>query len=236
MPIYRDVTPATPRYEVRCTEPWGRCPLSRQPVPIPPDARPSPGSDATMVIVDPLAGLDFEFWQAHRTSDGWTASWGAVMALRGSISRGIYGGVGATGSGVSALYGVVTLADLASGTIDHPLVFSSSLACPTFIPPAVKSDGTGRLPWCIPEGGRVRLKSSVNLAAIPGITPFELTVGLALERYGAICVDNGGAPMALRFQVPPQRNLSQYLVLGATGDYDSMRSLPWSQLEDLTAP
>jgi hypothetical protein len=159
-----------------------------------------------------------------------------VMALRGSISRGIYGGVGATGSGVSALYGVVTLADLASGTIDHPLVFSSSLACPTFIPPAVKSDGTGRLPWCIPEGGRVRLKSSVNLAAIPGITPFELTVGLALERYGAICVDNGGAPMALRFQVPPQRNLSQYLVLGATGDYDSMRSLPWSQLEDLTAP
>ncbi|MBV9660679.1 MAG: hypothetical protein JO337_05935, partial [Acidimicrobiales bacterium] len=91
VPIFSDVTDQTPRYHVTCTKRWGECPLSAQPVPVPPDAEPSSGSDAAMVIVDREAGLSYEFWQTRRSGNAWVASWGAVVSLSGLGNGGDFG-------------------------------------------------------------------------------------------------------------------------------------------------
>ena len=77
----------------------------------------------------------------------------------------------------------------------------------------------------------MQLDPSIDLAAIPGITPFELTVGRALQRYGAYCGDNGGARMAFIFEYVPK--LKPYKKAGSTGDYDSMPHIPWDKLRVL---
>jgi hypothetical protein len=230
MPIYT-VTASTPRYNVTCTAGWGLCPLSRQPVPIPPDAAPSAGSDGAMVVVDPNSHLSYEFWQFHRGSP-MTAAWGAVVSLLSAGNTDIYGGPGGTGSGLSALAGVATIAELEAGHIPHALVLSSSLTCAdTFVAPAIKTDGSTGAGHCIAEGARVQLDPSINLAAIPGITPFELTVGRALQTYGAFCGDTGGASLALRFQTPTASTGNPYPSLGAVADYYTMPHIPWNTIK-----
>lgn len=230
LPIFTDVNASTPRYHVACTQPWGSCELSRHEVPIPPDAAPNAGSDGQMVIVDPSSGLIYEFWQAHRSPTGaWKSSWGDISSLGGPGNADVYGNPASTGSGMSVLAGTITLSDLASGHIDHALSFSSSVTCPTFVPPAVGSDGVTPPPNCLPEGSRLRLDPSLNLATIPAITPLELMVGRALQVYGAICKDTGGASMAFTFQAPlPSAN--PYPALGVPFDYWNLPHLPWDKL------
>jgi hypothetical protein len=230
IPIFTDVNASTPRYTVPCTEPWGSCDFAGQQVPIPADAAPDAGSDADMVVIDPSTGRSYEFWQAKKGANGqWTTSWGAITSITGASPIDISGNGATTGSGMSILAGTVTLTDLTSGAINHALSFSSSLTCSTHVAPATGSDGHGTPPNCLPEGSRVALSSSVNLAAIPGITPLELMVGRALQTYGAYCRDTGGAPMAFGFQEPTATD-NPYASLGLPWDYWNMPHIPWQDL------
>ena len=230
LPVYSDVTAATPRIHVTCSEPWGTCDLSRQPVPMPVDAAPNSGSDGEMVIIDPATDLIYTLWGAHHTAaGGWTAYWGTVDSLSSSGTTDIYGSFASSGSGLSALTGLVSISDLASGEIDHALAFSSSYNCSTFVSPATKSDGRGTPPNCLPEGARVQLDPSIDLAAIPGITPLELMVGTALQKYGAVDKDTGGASFAVAFEHPTATN-NPYPALGAPWDYWNMPHVPWTSL------
>ncbi len=233
-PIYDNVDAHTPRVAVTCTEPWGTCDLASHAVPIPAGATPAPGSDGSLEIIDPVRGLLYSFWQAHRSSAGaWTTSWGTIESINGPGNRTISGRPANTGSGISAVAGVVTLADLASGRIDHALSFSSRLTCSTFVAPATKSDGHTPGPRCLPEGSRLQLDPAVNLSAIAGITPFELMVGRALQSYGAICKDTGGAGMAFAFQEPSE-DRNPYPALGVPYDYWNMPRLPWTSVQLVT--
>ncbi|MBV8785459.1 MAG: hypothetical protein JOZ00_02075 [Mycobacterium sp.] len=95
----------------------------------------------------------------------------------------------------------------------------------------MKSDGTKHPPGCLPEGTRIRIPPSISLESIPGITPFELTVGRALQTYGAILRDSGGATLALSFQEPPAGALNPYAPYGASHDYFDMPHLPWGSVD-----
>ncbi|MDQ6839394.1 MAG: hypothetical protein M3137_13975 [Actinomycetota bacterium] len=235
LPIFSDVTTSTPRYHVTCTQPWGSCGLSLQAVPIPPDAAPNTGSDGRMVIIDPSSGLVYEFWQARRSPTGaWQASWGDISSLSGPGNADVSGKPASTGSGMSPLAGTVTISDLSSGHINHALSFASSVTCPNFVAPAVESDGTTPPPNCLPEGSRVQLDPSINLATVAGITPLELMVGRALQLYGAICTDTAGTSMAFTFQLPPP-TANPYPALGAPWDYWNMPHLPWNSVH-ITSP
>ena len=71
---------------------------------------------------------------------------------------------------------------------------------------------------------------------IPGITPLELTVGRALQRYGAYCGDNGGSRMSFLFEYEGGTSPGPtYRAAGAGWDYFDMVRLPWSRLRVLKA-
>ena len=235
IPVY-EATPSTPRYQVGCTvTDWGPCPFAGSPRPIPTDARPSVGSDGAMVVIDRTAGTIDEYWQAHRSGSGWATSWGATNALAGSG----WGG-GSTGAGASRLAGVVRVAEMQAGVIPHALVLQSDTVCAiTVRPPALKTDGDSTRSDCIPEGARLQLDPTIDVAAIPGITPGEAAVARALQVYGAYLIDRGGASLSVSFEVAPDAGAagpgSVYSRAGFGWDYYGMPNVPWSQLRVLQA-
>ncbi len=231
VPVYA-ADASTPRYQIDCRAPWGVCELARQPVPVPQGARPAPGSDAAMVVVDWAGRRSYEFWEAERLPGGdWTAGWGGVVDVDGDGYE--PGGTLPTGAGVPRLAGVVRTFELARGRIPHALVFSTDNACwQDHRYPATKTDGTSDRPDCIPEGARVQLDPGVDVAALPGIGPAERMVAVALQRYGAYAIDNGGAPMAIIFETPGG-DRGTYARAGLSHDYTALAGIPWNRLRVL---
>jgi len=232
VPIW-ETGPSDPLNNVLCTEPWGTCQPSQQSIPIPSTAEPSTGSDHHMVVIDGNKGYDF--WQASRTSPtSWTSSWGTSFSLEGSGT-----GDGATGAAIPLLAGVVRLNEMTQGQINHALTFASNGTCTSvFRYPAVKTDGLSTGSNCIPEGARIQLNPSIDVDALPGITPGEEIVAHALQTYGAYCRDTagsgGGGGIEIAFEDPIGK-YNPYPSLGFPWDYYGMPHIPWSQLRVLRA-
>jgi hypothetical protein len=230
------VDSSAPMVEVTCTADWGVCPTeSLNPVPIPDETRPPPGSDGNTVLVDWSRRRAFSMHQPVKNADGsWSATWVTVADLLGS-------GVpaqGGNGSGASHLAGVVELHEIAEGKIDHALVFSTDALCRDELRyPARKTDGQSDLANCIPAGTRVQLDPALNIDAL-GLSPGSEAVARALQDYGAYAVDRGGATMALYFQVAPDATSQNpgkiYRDAGFSRDYFGSSGIPWDHLRVLS--
>lgn len=221
---------STPRYRIDCQPPgnWGACNLEAQPVPIPDGATANSGSDAAMTVLDREAGLGYCFWQYR--NDRATTSWGNVYSLsdEGDGTPPV-----CTGSGLPSLGGLVRMSEIEAGQIDHALNFSTQFCqSGTFRYPAGKTDGKQGGSGAVPEGARVQLDPSIDVAAIPGITPGELAVARALQVYGAYATDCGGSTMAYTFE-HPRDGADPYPGVGFTFDYFHMDRIPWDRLRVL---
>lgn len=238
-----DVTLDTPRYDVAFTEPWGGDPFGDTTVPLPLGTRIPPGGDGHVAVLDPTTGLAYGIWQAKydSASDTWSGSWGGMTDLDGD---GIDRSGSATAAAVARYAGVVTAAEfgaaLAANTgLNHALAFSTDLAGPDFVYPAIKSDGQN---WAgvavpIPEGYRIQLNPDIDVDAIPGMTPGERVIAKTLQTHGAYVVDQGGARMAFAFELlddaAPSTPGSLWVDAGFAWDYYDMKGIPWSQLRVL---
>ena len=237
IPIYQAGS-RTPRHAVACTGPasWGSCPLEAGPLPIPPGAAANKGSDGAMAVVDPGTNTVSEYWQAVRSDSGaWSATWGAINTLSGSG----WGG-SSTGAGASRIGGVVRVAEVQAGVIDHALVMQSDNVCrQVYRAPALKTDGDSVRPDCIPEGARLQLDPGIDVASIRGITPGEKAVAKALQLYGAYVIDRGGGPLGISFELAPDAGWgtpgSAYTAAGLAWDYYGMPKVPWSKLRVLAS-
>ncbi|WP_420122358.1 hypothetical protein [Nakamurella sp.] len=233
IPIY-EATADTPRHPVRCTiTEWGVCPMDGNPRPIPDDAVPNPGRDGAMVVIDRAAGTADEYFQAAEADGTWTTGWGEITSLTGSGWDG-----GTTGAGASRLGGVIRVAEIGAGAIPHALVLESDTACSgTFRPPALKTDGESDRADCIPEGAHLQLDPSIDVAAIPDITPGEIAVARALQQYGGYLIDRADTSLAIGFEVAPDASPSTpgavYSQAGLAWDYYGMPHIPWDRLRVL---
>jgi hypothetical protein len=231
-------TSSTPHVDVSCWEDWGLCqPEAQSPLPIPPYTEPPTGTDRTTVIVDWANGRAIGLFQAWQQSSGsWEAAWGEVVPLTGSgISP-----QGGNAAGIAHLAGVVEVAEMEIGRIDHALVFSTQYACEDdFRYPAHKTDGESNHPDCIPQGARVQLDPGIDVDALD-VSEGTKIVARALQTYGAYAVDKGGAPMALYFEVADDATSVEfpgqvYEDLGWDDDYADLSGVPWDRLRVLAA-
>jgi hypothetical protein len=230
IPIY-SVDGDTPTHWVRCTrKDYGGCPFAGWPVPIPDGAVVNSGSDGVLITADEAAGVIYEFWQAKK-GDEWTASFGAINSLRGTG----WGGA-STGAGASRLAGVIRVAEIAARNIPHALALQSNNACPTFRPPALKSDGYSDRDDCLPEGARLQLDPTIDLSKL-GLSEGEKAVATALQRYGGFVMDVAEAPLSVSFELDTHAEpgaLGQtYTDAGFRWDYDAMERIPWEKLKVL---
>lgn len=231
----------TPRVTVTARMNWGTNPFAGMAVPMPTGVAPNAGSDGHAAVIDWTTGRVYEFWQLQKVdATHWTVSWGQITPnVFTGIGNERIGGGSSKGSGMSGLAGLVRTREIRAGVIDHALEFASDGVTPNvFRFPANKTDGTNMasLPAAatIAEGTRVRLDPSINLAAIPGISPGELAVGRALQTYGAFCSDQAGARMAFGFENPANDPVGDpYPAAGFDWDYYYMAHIPWNKLQVL---
>jgi hypothetical protein len=237
------ITSTTPRYDVSFTQPWGSDPFGSYSVPIPLGTKVPPGSDGHIAVLDPVTGKAFGIWQAKYDSktNTWSGSWGGMTSLTGN---GVDQSGSATATNLARYAGVVTADEFsaaiaANSGLNHALFVSSDIAGSGFVAPATKSDGTNIAGVAVPmpEGYRIQLDPSINVDAIPGITPGEKVIAKTLQTYGAYVGDQGSARLAVMFEAVPDANATNpgavYTSAGFGWDYYDMKNIPWTQLRVL---
>ena len=191
---------ATPKVTVGLTAYWAPA-KSMAGVPIPSNARPDPGGDGHMAIVDTSTQCEYDFWQAAQASSGtWTASWANVTSSAGP--GWFAGGYSATGSGAAGAAGVIRPEELQAGVIAHALGFSfphTKAGGPVL--PATESDGRSTASYAIPEGARLQLNPALDLSTL-GLNAYELIIGRALQQYGMYLMDSNSGGVSLVAQNP----------------------------------
>lgn len=207
-------------------------------VPIPDGALAAEGTDAELSVYDPATDQLWEFWDAQKTSSGWSACWGGRIDAV-SHSQGIFsGGFGANATGTTEAAGVVTLAEAEAGMINHAIAISIPSVAPwnQFSWPAQRSDGSPSSASPVMEGTRFRLNPNLTLSTL-GLTPLGLAIARAAQTYGFVVTDQGGA-----VAVSAESGSMQQAATGAdpwaaveqgVPDYSILRNFPWSQLQAL---
>ena len=160
-------------------------------VPIPAGAVPSQGSDGEMVIYQPSTNTEWEFWRAVDSNGVWSAC-GAGRIQNVSTNLGIFPTGGVTGSGLPLLGFLIRVSDMQQGSIDHAI--NLELPCVlkgSFSWPASRSDGVCTTANAPAEGERFRFPASLNLSTL-NLSPGELMIATAIQKYGAIVTDYAG--------------------------------------------
>ncbi|HEY3992016.1 MAG TPA: hypothetical protein VGM01_03945, partial [Ktedonobacteraceae bacterium] len=151
-----------------------------QPIHIPNDAAPSPGTDHWLFIYDTTKNLIFEMWDTSKSGGTWTTNTGDVYSPTGDGVLQVDGSPQG-GNGASYFGGVITDADIERGYINHALSLASQYTSSDHRYPMVASDGHG---GDIPMGARLQLDPSVNCNTLPGASAGEKMVCQAMETYG----------------------------------------------------
>ncbi len=161
---------------------------------MPADAVPAKGTDKQLTVYQPSTDRLWEFWQASKVDGRWQACWGGRLD-HASTSPGYFpGGFGSSASGLAISGGMVRVDDVEAGRIDHALALQiiSPRSYQEFSWPAQRSDGWSDDPDAVPEGLRLRLDPSVDVASL-GLEPVTEMIALAAQKYGFIVVDKAGA-------------------------------------------
>ncbi|MDQ1485819.1 MAG: hypothetical protein QOJ62_1512 [Actinomycetota bacterium] len=207
-------------------------------VPIPAGAVPAAGTDAELSVYSPRTDQLWEFWKANHRADGWHACWGGRIDHASTSSGFFAGGFGASASGLAISGGMVSLADVQRGSIDHALALAIVDPAPWKIVswPAQRSDGSSSSRSPIAEGTRFRLDPTVDVEAL-ALTPVAKMVAKAAQKYGFIVTDKAGAVSVVAESgagVKATTGTDPWnAIMGSTPSYQIMRNFPWDKLQAL---
>jgi hypothetical protein len=164
---------------------------------MPPGARPNTGYDGQLVVYQ-SDGTVFESYATIVLSTRRIV----CMAYRitGPGGRGDGWQNGLTASMIPTYAGILTRADLASGTIPHAISIKlpGSLLAPAYVYPAAAFDRNPQTsaeePYSgsVPMGGRLAIPRSVDLSMLGLTTNVGRMIARAVQTYGFIVVDRGG--------------------------------------------
>jgi hypothetical protein len=200
-PVYF-VDQSTPRWNVPCTmydctvvTPNGvRRPPQLEGVPIPPEAQPSDGSDAQMIIIDTLTYAEYNLFEVTRTDSGWSASNASVYNILWDGTPTEYA---SRGAGVPYYAGLIRPWEVARGRIEHALAFGyPEPAKDRCVFPASKTDGKSKLSYAIPEGARLQLDPTLTESDFDemGLDRTGKKIARAMQEYGMVLIDVSGRP------------------------------------------
>jgi hypothetical protein len=229
-PVYQPPA-ATKTVKVKLDNPNSVLQTQFNAVPIPSDAKPSGGTDGSMLVWQPSTDSLWEFWQARKLSDGWHAAWGGKTSGV-STASGVYPyPFGVAASGLSMLGGMLRSDELYStGKISHPLAISvPEVTAGLFRAPATRTDGTIS-GGGIPEGTRFQLDPSFDVWGTPGIPYVTRLVMDAAKKYGLVVNDKGGA-VSFMAEDPLSIGSNPWPSLFENKPYYSVfANFPWSKL------
>lgn len=158
------------------------------PYPIPLTA-PIEVGDMHVLAVDKDNCKLYEMYSAVAGGSSWSAYSGALFDLKSNALRPDQWTSG-DAAGLPIYPGLAKKWEADSGSIKHAFRVTMALSAHSFIHPATHAAGNSNDPYATPMGVRFRLKASVSLSAFTGDS---LAIATALQHYGLIMADNGGA-------------------------------------------
>jgi hypothetical protein len=205
-------------------------------VPLPAEAVPAAGSDGHLTVYQPSTDTLWELWKAYKASDGWHARWGGKMTGVSTNPGYFQAPFGATATSLPLLGGLMRIAQLQAGHIDHALALAiPSAKAGEYVWPAQRSDGTSTSDGAIPEGTRLRLDPGLDVASL-GLPAVARQMALAAQRYGIVIRDTSGA-VTFYGEDPTPTGTNPYPALFGNRYPDQVLArFPWSRLEVLVAP
>ncbi len=145
-------------------------------------------ADRHVLVVDPVRGLLFEFWQGRKTPQGWQASNEASFDLKTNALR-PDGWTSSDAAGLPIFPLVVRYDDVASGEVPHAIRFTVHRTRAAYVYPATHK-ASNKTDQNLPRmGERFRLKADVDIS---GLSPHAQAICKGLKKYGMINADNGG--------------------------------------------
>jgi hypothetical protein len=218
-------------YTVACTQ---YCSGSSISFPIPAGTLANTGSDHHLAVINTTTNTELDMWEAsyNSSNDTWSAGslgttstvgWGAMCAL-GQLCN------GEVAAGFAMLGGAIRPEEIAAGLIPHalsittPATKSGYIACP-----ATHTDGASSNANAIPEGARIQLNPSFNVAAQSWST-WQKTIAYALQTYGAYVSDTSGS-LALYAVNDMNSGNTTWASVGMSGSGESLSFLPWSEFQ-----
>ena len=207
-------------------------------MPIPPDASGNQSSDSPLIIYQPSSETAWEFWEASRNPSGtYSACWGGKLDM--ATTDGVFPTpFGLSASGISYLATTITENDVASGWIGHAIAVILP-RCNGSVYPADRTD-CGSDPGQPGEGQWFRFAPGTPMPS--GLTPFGQMVFKAIQTYGMVVIDQGGAVM-LEAEQP-----GDWAAQGHSGtdpitaswageqEYQVVANLPWASLQVVDPP
>jgi hypothetical protein len=207
-------------------------------VPIPSGAVSAAGTDESMTVWQPSTDRYWEFWLMHQVNGIWHARWGGEMDNT-STNPGYFQHVGqtsnwgATATGLPFLGGLITMADLQRGYINHALAISvPQTERSVFSWPAQRTDGTSTAATALPEGLRFRLDPSINVANL-GLPWLDRMLAQAAQTYGIVIRDTSGC-VSFYAQDPTPTGTNPWVApFDGWGETTYLSWFPWSHLQAL---
>jgi len=163
------------------------------------DALPKPGEtlldiqrhgtgDRHGIVVDPAAGLLYEFYQARKTDAGWEAAQASIFDLKSNKMR-PERWTSADAAGLPIFPATVRYDECARGMVAHALRFTVRRTRREYVYPArhfaskLTDENLPRM------GERLRLRQNFDISAFP---PHVQAILKGLKKYGMFVADNGG--------------------------------------------
>jgi hypothetical protein len=205
-------------------------------VPIPPGAKPAPGTDAHLTVYQPATDTLWEFWKAASKADGWHARWGGKMRDVSTNPGYFPSPFGATATSLPLLGGLMRAGELQAGSIPHAL----ALALPetragSWVWPAQRTDGKSTAVDAIPQGTHFRLDPAVDVGSL-GLTPAGRVIALAAQRYGLVVRDTSGS-VSLYAEDPAPLGSNPYpAIFGGKTAAQVLSGFPWNRLQAVAPP
>jgi len=211
-------------------------------VPIPAGAVPATGGDGELIVYQASTNSEWEFWQARQTgTSSWVACWGGKLTNVSTAKPGLFPpNFGSSATGIPYLGTIPTLMDVQNGAINHVIPIAV-VDCNTMVPPANRTDCGSNNSDSIPEGTWFRLNPSLNVNNY-SLTPFAKMVFVAMQKYGLIVADKGGAMMIPTEDPRDWKNTGHSGTDPLTGsfngqpEYNVFNNMPWGQLQVINPP
>jgi hypothetical protein len=200
-------------------------------VPYPAGVKSGAGSDGQIILWDPVAGVEYGFWQWQEDGAGNVTATNGYRYHTGEGYNGRFAdGLAGRGAGTTYLSGLVRKWEIQQGHIDHALSFAYDSPSAQFVYPASKSDGGnfGGTSADLPEGARLQLNPALTDADFTawGLSPMAKIIARALQSYGMIVIDHSGSSKV-------------YIEDRRTAGWDStvtrgmLSKIPWTQFRVL---
>jgi hypothetical protein len=163
----------------------------RGPYPLGSDTKIEGGAGASgdrhAVIVDKTTCRLYETFATRKSGSAWYAGSGAIWNLKSDALR-PRNWTSADAAGLPILPGLLRYDEVAAGSVDHAIRFTTDKTDRRYLWPARHQAGSVSDPSYPPMGARFRLKAGYSLA---GLRPDTQTVLRAMKTYGLILADNG---------------------------------------------